>query len=160
MMTRLILAAFLGLIAAPATAQGTTTSPPAVQPVDPVAASAVAVVEGFHAALESGDRDAVLAFLAEDLVVLEGGGAERSRAEYAHHHLAADMAFAVATTAEVTRRATWVEGDLAWVLTEGRTTGEFNGRAVDSVTTETMILQRTADGWRIRHVHWSSRTSR
>lgn len=159
-MTRLILAAVLGLIAAPAAAQVATPYPSAARSADPVAASAVAAVEGFHAALKSGDGDAVLAFLADDVVVLEGGGAERSRDEYAHHHLSADMAFAAATTAEVTRRAAWVEGDLAWVLTEGRTTGEFNGRAVDSVTAETMILQRGPDGWRIRHVHWSSRTRR
>lgn len=155
-MTRLILAAFLGLVAMPAAAQDATPS----QLAEPVAASAVAAVEGFHAALKSGDGDAALAFLAEDVVVLEGGGAERSRDEYANHHLSADMAFAAATTAEVTRRAAWVEGDLAWVLTEGRTTGEFNGRAVNSVTAETMILQRGHDGWRIRHVHWSSRTPR
>ncbi|MBX9576469.1 MAG: nuclear transport factor 2 family protein [Caulobacteraceae bacterium] len=159
-MTRLILAAFLGLIPAPVAAQDATLSPSAVQSADPAAASAVAVVEGFHAALKSGDGDAALAFLADDVVVLEGGGAERSRDEYAHHHLPADMTFAAATTAEVTRRAAWVEGDLAWVLTEGRTTGEFNGRAVNSVSAETMILQRGPHGWRIRHVHWSSRTPR
>jgi ketosteroid isomerase-like protein len=160
MMTHLILAAFLGLFAMPAAAQDATPSHWTIQSADPVAASAVAAVEGFHAALKSGDADAALAFLAEDVVVLEGGGAERSRDEYAHHHLSADMAFAAATTAEVTRRAAWVEGDLAWVLTEGRTTGEFNGRAVNSVTAETMILQRGPHGWRIRHVHWSSRTPR
>lgn len=159
-MTRLILAAFLCLIAAPAAAQYATTPFSAMPSADPVVASAVTVVEEFHAALKSGDGDAVLAFLAEDVVVLEGGGAERSREEYAHHHLGADMAFAAATTAEVTRRAAWVEGDLAWVLTEGRTTGEFNGRAVNSATAETMILHRGPDGWRIRHIHWSSRTPR
>lgn len=159
-MTRLILAAMLGLIAMPATAQDATSSTSSMQSADPVAAPAVAVVDGFHAALKSGAGDAVLAFLAEDVVVLEGGGAERSRDEYAHHHLAADMAFAAATTTEVTRRAAWVEGDLAWVVTEGRTTGEFNGRAVNSVTAETIILHRGPEGWRIRHVHWSSRTPR
>lgn len=160
-MTRLFLAAaMLGLIAMPAIAQHVASSASSAQSADPVAASAVAVVDGFHAALKSGDGGAALAFLAEDVVVLEGGGAERSRDEYAHHHLAADMAFAAATTAEVTRRATWVEGDLVWVLTEGRTTGEYNGRAVNSATAETMILHRGPIGWRIRHIHWSSRTLR
>ena len=42
----------------------------------------------------------------------------------------------------------------------GRTTGQFNGRAVDRLTTETMVLKRLADGWRIHHIHWSSRAPR
>ena len=117
-------------------------------------------MDAFHAALGSGDAEAVLALLAEDVVVLEEGGAERSREEYAGHHLPADMAFAAATTAEVTRRAARVEGDVAWVLTEGRTTGAFNGRPVDRLTAETMILHRDGDVWRIRHIHWSSRAPR
>ncbi len=92
--------------------------------------------------------------------LLREGGAERSREEYAGHHLPADMAFAAATEAEVTRRTAWVDGDIAWVLTEGRTTGTFNGRAVDRLTAETMILHRDGDAWRIRHIHWSSRAPR
>jgi hypothetical protein len=42
-------------------------------------------------------------------------------------------------------------------MTEGRTTGRFNDRAVDRLTAETMVLTRGTDGWRIRHIHWSSR---
>ena len=74
-------------------------------------------------------------------MVLEEGSAERSRNEYASHHLPADMAYAAATEAEITRRVAWVEGDIAWTLTEGRTSGAFNGRPVDRLTAETMILQ-------------------
>lgn len=159
-MTRLILAALLGLVAAPAAAHDRLPLPAVVQSVDAAAAPAIAVVEAFHLALGSGDADAVLALLTEDVVILETGGAERSREEYASHHLPADMTFAAATSDEVTRRAAWVEGDVAWVLTEGRTTGTFNDRPVNSLSAETMILHRTADGWRIRHIHWSSRNVR
>jgi ketosteroid isomerase-like protein len=28
---------------------------------------------------------------------------------------------------------------------------------VNSITLETMVLRRDADGWRIVHIHWSSR---
>lgn len=159
-MTRLIFAALLGLVAAPAAAHDRPTALAVAQTADAATAPAIAVVDAFHAALGSGDADAVLALLTEDVVVLETGGAERSREEYASHHLPADMTFAAATTAEVTRRAAWVEGDIAWVLTEGRTTGTFNDRPINSLGTETMILHRTADGWRIRHIHWSSRNAR
>lgn len=159
-MTRLILAALLGLVAAPAAAQDRPVVLTVAQSVDAAAAPAIAVVDAFHAALGSGDAGAVLALLTEDVVVLETGGAERSREEYAGHHLPADMAFAAATTDEVTRRVAWVEGDVAWVLTEGRTTGTFNDRPINSLGAETMILHRTADSWRIRHIHWSSRNAR
>ena len=121
------------------------------------AASAAAVVDAFHTALGAGDTDAALALLSPDVVILEEGGAERSRDEYAGHHLPADAAFAGATDAEVTRRAGAVAGDVAWIISEGRTTGTYNGRAVDRLTTETMVLVRHADNWMIHHIHWSSR---
>lgn len=159
-MKRLILAAVLALAAPAAIAQEVAPGVGAVQIADETTRPVAAVVDAFHAALGSGNADAVLALLAEDVMVLEEGGAERSRAEYAGHHLPSDMAFAAATEAVVARRAAWIEGDLAWVLTEGRTSGQFNGRAVDRLTAETMILQRQADGWRIRHIHWSSRAPR
>lgn len=159
-MKHLILATALVLSAPAAAAHERPVSTGSVQAVNDAAAPAVAVVDAFHVALGSGDPEAVLSLLTEDIIVLEEGGAERSRQEYAGHHLPADMTFAAATTTEVTRRAAWVEGEVAWVLTEGRTTGAFNGRPVDRLTAETMILHRDGDGWRIRHIHWSSRATR
>jgi ketosteroid isomerase-like protein len=157
-MKRLILAAVLALAAPDAMAQGLLEGPARI--VDEATLPAVAVVDAFHAALGSGNAEAVLLLLTEDVMILEEGGAERSREEYAGHHLPADMAYAAATGSEVTRRSAWIEGDIAWVLSEGRTSGQFNGRAVNRLTAETMILQRHADGWRIRHIHWSSRAPR
>ncbi len=122
------------------------------------AADAAAAVDAFHAALKAGDTTAALGFLAPDVMIFEEGGAERSRDEYASHHLGSDAAFAAASEATVTRRSGWADGDVAWITSEGRTTGQFNGRAVDRLTTETMVLKRHADGWRIHHIHWSSRT--
>lgn len=157
-MKRLILAAVLALAAPVAMAKGLVEGPAGI--TDEATLPAVAVVDAFHAALGSGNAEAVLVLLTEDVMILEEGGAERSREEYAGHHLPADMAYAAATGTEVTRRTAWIEGDIAWVLSEGRTSGQFNGRAVNRLTAETMILQRHADGWRIRHIHWSSRAPR
>ena len=118
-----------------------------------------AVVDRFHAALGAGDTAGALALLAEDVVILEQGGAERSREEYASHHLGADAEFAAAVPVTLTRRSGWAEGDAAWIVSEGRITGRFNERAVDRLTVETMVLQRGPDGWRIRHIHWSARAA-
>jgi ketosteroid isomerase-like protein len=125
----------------------------------PDATGPAAVVEAFHSALKSGDTNAALALLGADVLIYEEGGAERTRAEYASHHLAADAAFAAATSHTIVRRTGGVSGNLAWVSSEGRTTGLYKTRPVDRVTAETMVLRRDRDGWRIEHIHWSSRVS-
>ena len=150
-------AVLLALSAAPGRAQEARHGEASAPRLAPAASEAAAALDAFHAALRAGDRDAALALLAEDALIFEAGGAERSRAEYASHHLGADAAFAVATEATVTRRSGDASGDVAWITSEGRTTGTFNGRAVDRITAETVLLRRHGDGWRIHHIHWSSR---
>lgn len=118
------------------------------------------VVAAFHAAMDSGDGQAVLAFLMPDAVVFESGGAELSRAEFAEHHLQVDMEFAAGTSRELTDQRSGTSGEVAWVLSRTRTTGQFRGRDVRRVGVETMLLRRTPDGWRIVHIHWSSRNQR
>jgi len=113
-------------------------------------------VEAFHQALAATDREAVLELLAEDAVIFESGGAEMSPDEYAHHHLEADMAFSGATEREIVDRRVNETGDAAWVLTRTEVRGSFRGRDIASRGTETMVLARGEDGWRIAHIHWSS----
>ena len=124
--------------------------------VAPSARGAAAIVDMFHAALRRGDTAGAALLLTDDALIFEGGGVERSKAEYMSHHLAADAAFAQAVTTKVTRRAGRAAGTLAWIATEGRTTGTFRGRSIDSKTTETMVLRRTGGSWKIVHIHWSS----
>jgi ketosteroid isomerase-like protein len=117
---------------------------------------AEAVVDGFHSALAKGDTGAAAALLADDALIFEEGGAERSKTEYAAHHLQADAVFSGAVASTIVRRSSDEADGLAWVASEGRVNGSYKGKAVDRLTTETMVLRRTADGWRIVHVHWSS----
>lgn len=127
-----------------------------VNALAPPARQAAAVVDSFHAALQRGDTRAALGFLANDALIFESGGVERGKAEYASHHLAADAAFSQAVPATITRRAGEAVGNVAWIATEGRTTGTYKGKPVDRRTVETMVLRRTGAGWRIVHIHWSS----
>jgi len=127
---------------------------PAAQAQEP---GPVEVVRAFYVALETGDSAAAVNLLTPDVVVLEAGGAEASRDEYASHHLGSDIAFIGSVTREVTREHTGMDGDVAWVLGEATVRGTFRERPVDSVVAETMILRRTPAGWRIAHIHWSSR---
>ncbi|WP_439571454.1 nuclear transport factor 2 family protein [Sphingomonas sp.] len=122
--------------------------------------SPIATVDRFHAALTEGKVEAALKLLSDDVLIYESGRAERSKAEYASHHLKADAEFAGATQRKLVKRASWVGPDTAWVTTEAETTGTFKGRALALTGTETMILLRTAGVWKIVHIHWSSATKR
>jgi len=129
------------------------------EPAEAVA-EAEAVLDAFQAALVAGDREGALARLAPEVVIFEAGGAELSRDEYAHHHLAGDMEYLAATRTERVDRRSGTSGELVWALTRSKASGDFRGRPVATLGTETALLARTPDGWRIVHLHWSSREVR
>lgn len=122
----------------------------------PDSAAILATVESFHAALATGDTAAALALLAPDAVILESGELE-DRAQYAAHHLSADIEFtrAVRSTRVVTRVVQ--DGTAGWVAAVTTARGTFRERPVDTQGAELMVLTHTARGWRIRAIHWSSR---
>jgi ketosteroid isomerase-like protein len=127
--------------------------------LEATARGAAATVDAFHAALRRGNTAAAAALLADNALIFEAGGVERSKAEYAAHHLAADAAFTQAVASVVIRRAGDAAGNVAWIASEGRTTGTYKGQAVDRITAETMVLRRIGRSWKIVHIHWSSGAS-
>ena len=152
--------AALLVLAAPLSAH--ENSPKSVQSaaLSASARGAAATVDAFHAALRRGHTKAAAALLADDALIFESGGAERTKAEYAAHHLPADAVFAQSVSSAVTRRAGSGDGDVAWVASEGRTTGTYKGKPLDLLTTETMVLRRIGPAWKITHIHWSSAAKR
>jgi ketosteroid isomerase-like protein len=142
--------------AVPAAAHGPAKQTDAASKIEAGAEEPARVVDAFHAALARGETTAALALLADDAVIYESGGVERGKAEYASHHLEADAAFSKAVPSRITRRTGAADGSVAWLLTEGRTTGTFKDRPVDRVTTETAMLRRVGGAWRVTHFHWSS----
>ncbi|HEX6375768.1 MAG TPA: nuclear transport factor 2 family protein [Allosphingosinicella sp.] len=143
---------FLALASPAAAGHGSS----AVEALPPAARAPAETVDAFHAALGRGATEAALALLAEDALIFEEGRAERSKAEYAAHHLGADAAFSQAVPAVRTRRRGDAAADLAWIATEGRTKGSYKGTDVNRVTAETMLLRRVGEAWKIVHIHWSS----
>lgn len=115
-----------------------------------------ATVSAFHQALLDGDREAALRLLAPDAVVLEGGDLE-TRQQYEDHHLAADIQFARATRSTRSAVSATVHGDAAWASSASTTSGLFNGKPINMIGAELMVLSRTPSGWVIRAIHWSSR---
>ncbi|TAK51746.1 MAG: DUF4440 domain-containing protein [Betaproteobacteria bacterium] len=115
-----------------------------------------ATAAAFRSALEGGREQAVLALLVPELLVYESGDRNRSRTEYAAHHLRADMAFLAQARVRVLEQVVSTEGSSAWVATRSRIVAP----SADLISTETLMLRRTPDGWRIWHIHWSSRKAR
>jgi ketosteroid isomerase-like protein len=116
-----------------------------------------AVAKAFSAALASGDETAAIALLDPQVLIYESGGQEASRDEYAARHLKADIAFMSHAKVEVLSRSSGTSGDLGWVATRSRMTGTFEDKPFDEFSTESLVLRRGSDGWRIVHIQWSSR---
>ncbi len=114
------------------------------------------VVDAFGAALRSGDAAIIERILLPDVLVAEGGGAERSFAEYAGHHMPADMEFSKAVETTIKDRRIFEDADMTTVVTTAQTHGAFRGKTVHHQTMETIVLRRDGGGWRIAHIHWSS----
>jgi ketosteroid isomerase-like protein len=122
-------------------------------------AAVAEVVHRFHAALAAGDSVTALQLLRDDAVILESGGTE-SKQEYRSHHLPSDIAFARAIRPDAGPMRVQVRGDAAWATSTSIVRGTFRDRPVNSQTVELMVLERTAQGWRIAAIHWSSRALR
>ena len=132
----------------------------AEQTVPPEAVDAVAVLERFSAALSAGDLDGVAADLDPAVLILESGGAERTRDEYLGGHAKHDAEFLKAAHVTLKRRTAQASGDLVWVGSESEIHASKDDKMLMISSTETAILRKTVQGWKIVHLHWSSRAQR
>ena len=137
-----------------------THAKPATVAIEAQAAPAVKVVEEFSSALKAGDLGRAGALLAEDVLILESGGAERSKEEYLGGHAGHDAEFLKAAQIQRVHRTARGEGGLAWVGTESELHASKDDKPISLLSTETMVLKNTPNGWRIVHIHWSSRPKR
>lgn len=141
-----------------ASAIGGITSPTSGKAPATDSTAVVKIVRDFHAALSAGDSTMVLILLAPDAMILESGGVE-SRSEYRSHHLPEDIKFAKRVATKTGPLEVRVEGSSAWTAMTSTTRGRFNGKAINSIGAESMVLTKQGGTWRIRSIHWSSRSS-
>jgi len=116
-------------------------------------------VEAFHAALAHGDAAGAASLLDDTAVIYEEGEAETSKSQYVASHLPADIAFLRTIRETIINRVGHADGDLAWVATQGHMSGRIKDKTIERDTTETMVLRHTPAGWRIVHIHWSSKAA-
>jgi ketosteroid isomerase-like protein len=106
--------------------------------------------------VQDGNRKLALRLLAPDVKILEGGETQSSRDEYAAHHLQSDMDFLKASRAIPQTRTSRINGDTATVNSTTRIIGNSDGKPLDLISSETATLEKTAEGWRIVKIVWSS----
>ncbi len=124
------------------------------------AKAAVATVDRFFAALKAGELEKAGAELDPRVIILESGGAERSAAEYLGGHAKGDAAFLKDAHHSLTHRTARVSGGLAWVASESELHVQKDGKPAVIASTETMVLRSSGTGWKIVHIHWSSRVKK
>jgi len=124
------------------------------------AASPKATLAAFHDALASGDKAHAVSLLAPGIAIYESGYVERSREEYASHHLGGDIDFAKNSTRKVLAQTERIDGNMAVVWEESETTGTVRGKPVHLFGTGTAVLEKKGDTWAIVHIHWSSRKAK
>lgn len=112
-----------------------------------------------RAALSSGNTAEVEMLLDPQVVIYESGGVETGFAEYAAHHMQADMAFLKHMQYESLDEQTRIFGDQALSWGQARVRGEYQGKKIDLLSNETLLMHRVDGRWRIHHIHWSSRNA-
>ncbi len=117
-----------------------------------------AVIHAFHDALAAGDSTAALSRLADDVVILEGGGIE-DKDHYRSGHLAGDMRFAQAVPATRGEISITQVGDVAWAWSTSTREGRMGDREIDSRGADLVVLRRDGGRWLITAIHWSSRSN-
>ena len=131
--------------------------PVTVQDIAPAARDAVKVVDAFSAAIKAAKVEEAGRLLDAKALILESGGSERSRAEYLREHAIADATFMQSAKQQLRYRQARADGNVAWVGSESDLQTTKDGKQITILSTETMVLRKGADGWRIVHIHWSSR---
>jgi ketosteroid isomerase-like protein len=155
-MNRIALLLTTALLLLPASALADT---PTVD-VPETARAAAETVDRFFAALSAGDLEQAAVELDPEVIILESGGGEHSAAEYLGGHAKDDAEFLKGAHHAPGRRTARVSGDLAWIASESELHAQDDGKPVTIASAETMVLRRTDAGWRIVHIHWSSRVKK
>lgn len=118
------------------------------------------IARSYFEAMDRKDLDAAEALFAKKSSVFESGGDEGDWAHYRAHHIGAELDAIVRFETTLGKPEEEISADgamafVAWPI-------EYHialrdDREIDSRGTVTFVLVRSDDGFRIRHLHWSSR---
>jgi len=130
--------------------------PLSLQSMKPGAAPAAeATARAFQAALQRGDRVAVLALLAPDVRISEGGHTQ-TRDEYAGGHLGEDIAFLKTARITPVSLGSMLMDDTAMVGSENDMQTTIKGKLTALRSREMLNLKKDGDSWKIVSVQWQT----
>lgn len=109
----------------------------------------------FGAALQRGDRDAVLAMLAPEVQISEGGRTQ-TRDEYAGSHLGEDIAFLENAKVVPISMGSMPMGATAMVGSETLITTARDGKPTTLRSREMLTLRKEGSAWKIVAIRWQS----
>ncbi len=122
--------------------------------------SPTAVAAAYLDAMESGDLDGAEKLFGSPSSIYESGGQEGTWKRYREHHLGPEIDAVESFTISRgdSESHTSQDGSMAFVAWPIEYRIVLKGdRTIESKGTVTFVLVRGDDGFRIRHLHWSSR---
>ena len=125
--------------------------------LSPAANDAVQLVDAFAAALVAGQLEAARQFMAPSAVVVANGQIIGDRDAYIDGPARGDAAALRTVQRDVLRRKVDAGPDFGCVVSEKRVRAPGDTKGPGEVVIETMLIARTAAGWKITHIHWSGR---
>lgn len=112
-------------------------------------------LQSFQDALQVGNREVALEWLAPDATVTEWGTTDASRDAYARVHMAMDMTFLKTAKIVIADRQVRPGAGSTRIVTTSRVTGRAGERPVDVTVVESALLRQTPEGWRIASLAWT-----
>jgi hypothetical protein len=125
--------------------------------VPPAAVEPVRVVGDFMTALSKGNLRAAREFLEPGVVVITDGVIRGDRDAYMAQQASADAAFLRRAQRQLLRRDARAGPGMAWVVSEKLFKLPGGDPKSATAMSETIVLVKTPAGWKIAHIHWSSR---
>ena len=123
-------------------------------------ASPATIARSYFEAMDRSDIDAAGALFSTESSIFESGGVEGNWAHYQEHHLGPELRSVASfkTTLGTPESIDSADGTLVVVTWPIEYTIHLKDeRLIQSRGTVTFVLERTKLGYRIRHLHWSSR---
>ena len=120
-----------------------------------ISGPAEAALQAFQDALQIGNREVALQWLAPEATITESGVTDRSRDAYATKHMGVDMAFLKTGKVELIDRQVHPAGDSTHIVSTSHVTGRAGEMPVEVKVTERALLRKTEEGWRIVSLEWT-----
>ena len=122
--------------------------------------SAAEVARQYFAAIEQKDLDTAESLFADHSSVFETGGDEGNWAHYRVHHIGAELEAVKTFNIELGKAEEELSPDhqmafVAWPIEYRIALGD--SREIHNKAAVSFVLTNSKEGWRIRHLHWSSR---